>query len=165
MSLEEPFDDMLIVIGAPLINKGCLYNCMVFIFNGNIIHIKPKSTLCDDGNYRESRWFVPWIQHEVGDIILPPDVASICGQITTSFGNAILRTEDGFLVSSEICEEAWTPHTISTDLFLQGTHVIVNGSGSLYHVQKLKKRVKLITTPTEKGGGVYLYANLKGCDG
>jgi len=76
-----------------------------------------------------------------------------------------MRSEEGFSLSAEICEEAWVPHTLATDLFLQGTHIIVNGSGSLYHIQKLKNRVKLITTPTERGGGIYLYANLKGCDG
>jgi NAD+ synthase (glutamine-hydrolysing) len=79
MTLEEPYNDMLIAIGAPLINKGCLYNCMVFLFNGKVWHIKPKSVIQDDGNFRESRWFVPWISKEVGDMILPPEIAAICG--------------------------------------------------------------------------------------
>jgi NAD+ synthase (glutamine-hydrolysing) len=79
MSIEEPFNDMLIVVGAPLSNKGCLYNCMVFLFAGKVWHIKPKSVLCDDGNYRESRWFVPWVSKDIGELILPPEVASICG--------------------------------------------------------------------------------------
>ena len=36
---------------------------------------------------------------------------------------------------------------------------------SHFELQKLKKRASLITTASKKCGGVYMYANLRGCDG
>ncbi|KAJ2166176.1 glutamine-dependent NAD(+) synthetase [Coemansia sp. RSA 518] len=48
---------------------------------------------------------------------------------------------------------------------LDGAEIIVNSSGSHHELRKLKRRVDLITEATLKCGGVYLYANQKGCDG
>ena len=40
-----------------------------------------------------------------------------------------------------------------------------NGSGSHHELRKLNSRLDLITNAMHKCGGVYLYANLQGCDG
>lgn len=43
--------------------------------------------------------------------------------------------------------------------------IIANGSGSHHQLRKLDKRLDLVRGATAKAGGVYLYANQKGCDG
>jgi NAD+ synthase (glutamine-hydrolysing) len=43
--------------------------------------------------------------------------------------------------------------------------IIVNGSGSHHELRKLHTRLSLITNASQRNGGVYLYANAKGCDG
>jgi len=48
---------------------------------------------------------------------------------------------------------------------LDGVEIIANGSGSHHQLRKLDKRIDLVRSATTKGGGVYLYANQKGCDG
>jgi hypothetical protein len=50
-------------------------------------------------------------------------------------------------------------------LALAGVDVITNGSGSHHALRKLRARLDLILGATAKGGGVYLYANQRGCDG
>jgi hypothetical protein len=41
--------------------------------------------------------------------------------------------------------------------------VVSNGSGSHHSLRKLNQRLDLISTATAKAGGVYLYANQRGC--
>ena len=46
-----------------------------------------------------------------------------------------------------------------------GADIILNSSGSHHELRKLHRRIELIREATLKLGGVYLYANQRGCDG
>jgi len=48
---------------------------------------------------------------------------------------------------------------------LDGVEIFTNGSGSHHELRKLNRRIDLIQMATSKVGGLYLYANQKGCDG
>ena len=48
---------------------------------------------------------------------------------------------------------------------LDGVEIIANGSASHHQLRKLDKRLDLVGSATAKAGGIYLYANQKGCDG
>lgn len=52
--------DILIDVGMPIMHKNVSYNCRVVFLNQKLLLIRPKMYLCDDGNYRETRWFSPW---------------------------------------------------------------------------------------------------------
>lgn len=51
---------MLIDVGMPVQHRNVSYNCRVAFLNKKILLIRPKMMLCEDGNYRESRWFSGW---------------------------------------------------------------------------------------------------------
>jgi predicted amidohydrolase len=57
--------DLLIITGMPVRYQLALYNCLVAIANGGIVMIYPKSALCDDDIYRETRHFVAWKHRHV----------------------------------------------------------------------------------------------------
>ena len=38
------------------------YNCRVLVLNRKILLIRPKMSLANDGNYREMRYFTPWLR-------------------------------------------------------------------------------------------------------
>jgi NAD+ synthase (glutamine-hydrolysing) len=57
---------------------------------------------------------------------------------------------------------AQAPHIAMS---LDGVEIIANGSASHHQLRKLDKRLELVGSATAKAGGVYLYANQKGCDG
>jgi NAD+ synthase (glutamine-hydrolysing) len=58
--LNEVCTDILIDVGMPVMHNGVTYNCRIVFLNGKILFIRPKMIMCDDGNYRESRWFTGW---------------------------------------------------------------------------------------------------------
>ncbi|ANB15267.1 glutamine-dependent NAD(+) synthetase [Sugiyamaella lignohabitans] len=159
--------DILLDIGMPIIHKSVRYNCRVISYNRKIFLIRPKLWLANDGNYREMRYFTPWYrQKHVEDHILPVMIQEVLDgkQRSVTFGDAKLdglETSFGF----ETCEELFTPNSPHIGLALDGVEFFTNSSGSHHELRKLDTRMRLIVEATKKCGGVYLYANQRGCDG
>ena len=80
------------------------------------------------------------------------------------FGYAVLEALNTTF-GCETCEELWTPDAPHVEMALGGCEIIGNGSGSHHQLRKLNTRMDLIGSATSKCGGVYLYANQRGCDG
>ncbi|MEW5302061.1 MAG: hypothetical protein WDW36_004871 [Sanguina aurantia] len=158
-------DGIVCDIGMPVIHRGVLYNCRVLVLDRKILLIRPKLFMANDGNYRETRYFGSWKhrgsceQHH-----LPAAVRLVTHQSDVQFGDAVLRFDDA-LLAAETCEELFTPRSPHIDLALGGVEIISNGSGSHHQLRKLDTRLDLIRGATAKAGGVYLYANQRGCDG
>ncbi|KAJ2077740.1 glutamine-dependent NAD(+) synthetase [Coemansia sp. RSA 988] len=157
--------DILIDTGMPVLHRDTRFNCRVLILNGAIVLIRPKMYLANDGNYREMRWFSPWSRTaETEQMLLPRFIAKITGQRSVTLGDALISTEDA-CIGVELCEELFTPESPHISMSLDGAEIIINSSGSHHELRKLKRRVELIREATLKCGGIYLYANQKGCDG
>nr|KAJ3421971.1 glutamine-dependent NAD(+) synthetase [Polyrhizophydium stewartii] len=148
--LSDPSNSGVVCdVGMPVVFRGILYNCRVIFLDGRILLIRPKMFLANDGNYREMRWFTPWAEpRKVESLRLPEMVRAVSGQDSAPFGDAVVSFAD--------------PHV---KMSLDGVEVFTNGSASHHEFRKLNRRVKLICGATEKCGGVYMYANQKGCDG
>lgn len=80
------------------------------------------------------------------------------------FGDGIISTQDTCF-ACETCEELFTPAAPHGPMGLDGVEIFTNSSGSHFELRKLKTRLDLIIEATKKSGGIYLYANQKGCDG
>lgn len=157
--------DILIDVGMPVMHKNVVYNCRIAFLNKKILLIRPKMILCDSGNYRETRWFTAWQkQYCIEDHYLPRMISDITLQTTAPFGDAVLATYDT-CIGYEICEELWNPDSTHICESLDGVEIIVNSSGSHSELRKLYITDDLIKSATYKSGGVYMFSNLRGCDG
>lgn len=157
--------DIVLDIGMPIIHKSIKYNCRVLSYNGQILYIRPKLHLANDGNYREMRYFTPWGRvryHETYQ--LPREIAKLTGQASVVIGDVVLSTLDT-RIGAETCEELFTPQSPHVTMALDGVEIITNSLGSHHELRKLDTRLELITEASKKCGGIYLYANQKGCDG
>jgi NAD+ synthase (glutamine-hydrolysing) len=143
--LQSPVTrDILCDIGIPTLHKGVRYNCRVYCLNGQILLIRPKLALADDGNYREARWFTAWQHHRVVENhALPACIVDATGQTTAPFGDGVVAALDVTL-ASESCEELFTPDSPHIHMGLDGVEIISNGSGSHHELRKLNRRVDLI---------------------
>jgi NAD+ synthase (glutamine-hydrolysing) len=110
----------------PVVHKNVLYNCRIIIHDRKILLIRPKMWLANDGNYRELRYFTPWMKHrQVEDHYLPRMIQAITGQVSPGsvghsryytsfvqskvpFGDAVVSTIDT-CIGVELCEELFTP--------------------------------------------------------
>lgn len=152
-------------IGMPVVHKNVIYNCRVIIHDGKILLIRPKMWLANDGNYRELRYFTPWMKHrQWEDHYLPRIIQAVTKQTKVPFGDAVISTLDT-CIGVELCEELFTPASPHILMGLDGVEIFTNSSGSHHELRKLYTRVELIKEATLKLGGIYLYANQQGCDG
>lgn len=160
-------DGILCDIGMPVMHRNVRYNCRVYCLDRQIILIRPKMCMADDGNYRETRYFTTWARENgVEDHTLSPMLAAVNsgGQTVVPFGFAVIEALNTTF-GCETCEELWTPDAPHIQMALGGCEIIGNGSGSHHQLRKLNTRMELIGSATSKCGGVYLYANQRGCDG
>ena len=152
-------------VGMPVMHRNVTYNCRVVFYNGQVVMIRPKLTMCDDGNYRETRWFTAWTRrHELEEFSLPRMITEVSGQTTVPIGDGVIALRDTVL-GYEICEELWNPQSSHIDMGLDGVEIIVNGSGSYMELRKAYVAVELVRSATLKSGGCYMFSNLRGCDG
>lgn len=157
--------EIILDIGMPIIHKSIKYNCRVLSYNKKILFIRPKLYLANDGNYREMRYFTPWNRPKYHEVFpLPKRIQQVTGQSSVVIGDCVLETLETKL-GAETCEELFTPQSPHISMALDGVEIITNSSGSHHELRKLDTRLELITEATKKCGGVYLYANQKGCDG
>lgn len=156
---------LILDIGMPVLHKNVRYNCRLLSLDGKILFIRPKLWLANDGNYREMRFFTPWMKPTVvEDFVLPLEIQKVTGQKIVPFGDAVINTLDTCL-GSETCEELFTAQSPHIAMSLDGVEIITNSSGSHHELRKLNTRINLILNATQRCGGVYLYANQRGCDG
>ncbi|XP_043225534.1 glutamine-dependent NAD(+) synthetase-like [Amphibalanus amphitrite] len=157
--------DIIIDVGMPVMHRNVIYNCRVVFLNSKILLIRPKMTLCDTGNYRETRWFTAWTKHrETEPHHLPRMIAAITEQRTVPIGDALLATRDT-CVGYEICEELWSADSSHVAQTLDGAELIVNSSGSHFELRKAYVVFDLMRSATSKCGGCYLFSNMRGGDG
>ncbi|KAK0188721.1 hypothetical protein F5146DRAFT_959270 [Armillaria mellea] len=152
-------------LGMPVVHKNVIYNCRVIIHDRKILLIRPKMWMANNGNYRELRYFTPWMKHRQWENhFLPRIIQAVTAQVTVPFGDAVVSTADTCF-GVELCEELFTPASPHILMGLDGVEIFTNASGSHHELRKLYTRVELIKEATLKLGGVYLYANQQGCDG
>ena len=78
--------ETLIWLHRPVMHKNVIYNCRVIMHNRQILLIRPKMWLANDGNYRELRYFTPWQKHrQWEDHYLPRMVKAVTGQVRYAF--------------------------------------------------------------------------------
>ncbi len=163
--VHEACADMLVDVGMPVMHKNVVYNTRVVFLNKKIVLIRPKMALCDDGNYRESRWWTAWAKpRTVEEHFLPRCIQDVTRQKKVPFGDAVVATRDS-VIGYEICEELWNPKSPHIDMGLDGVEIFVNSSGSYMELRKAYVAVDLIKSATAKSGGCYLYSNMRGGDG
>lgn len=162
--VDRDCQDIVCDVGMPVLHNNNLYNCRVIFYNKKIVLIRPKQTLCNDGNYRELRWFNPWTKlKQLEDHTLPEIIQDITKQVTVPFGDGVISTLDTS-IGFETCEELFVPNNPLNSMSLDNVEIILNASGSHHQLRKANLRVEAIKEATNKCGGLYLYSNFFGCD-
>ena len=160
-----PYNDILCVIGMPVYFRGVIYNAAVVIYSGEVKLIRPKSMLANDTLHRENRWFTSWTGGKnLMEYSLPEFITEISGQKFTTIGNALIQTDDNYLLGLETLEEAKSPAPTSSEMLLMGAHIILNVGGNPFTLDGYDE-MDCIRTSTNKAGGIYMYSSSVGFDG
>ncbi len=88
-------DGIVCDIGLPVEQGGVRYNCRAYCLNGQILLVRPKLYLANDGNYRELRRFSAWKHlRQLVELQLPESIKEVTGQTKVPFGDGYLSFED-----------------------------------------------------------------------
>ena len=145
--------DALVFVGVPIAVSGELYNVAAALNHGNILGFTTKSFLPNYGEFYEMRQFRPG----------PKKAEKILfGGKEIPFGPQLLFVENqmaNLIVSSEICEDVWSPVPPSIEAAREGATVIVNCSASDETIGKASYREALISGQSARLISGYIYAN------
>lgn len=143
----------VLVVGAPVICNGRLYNCAIAISRGRILGVTPKSFLPNYREYYEKRWFAP------GAGVTGLEVR-LAGQTVPFGADLLFEAEDlpDFTFHLEICEDFWAPLPPSTAGAMAGALILCNLSASNIVVGKADDREVLCASQSMRCQAAYLYS-------
>ncbi|MEX0337408.1 MAG: NAD(+) synthase, partial [Arenibacterium sp.] len=144
----------VVLVGAPLLWQGHLFNGALAIHKGHILGIVPKTSLPNYREFYEARHFA------LGSLV--PEGATLrVNGIDIPFGTDILlECEDlpDFVLGMEICEDLWVPNPPSSFASMAGASVIANLSASNAIVGKSDDRHALCRVQSSRCNVAYLYS-------
>jgi len=144
----------LLLVGAPLLYDGRLYNTAVAIHRGELLGVVPKQHLPNYREFYERRQFASGAGTEGGTIRI--------GDLTAPFGPDLLfsaEDQPGLVVHAEICEDLWVPAPPSTMASLAGATVLANLSASNITIGKSDTRRLLAKSQSARCLAAYLYSS------
>ncbi len=143
-----------LVVGAPLVSNGILFNCAVFIANGEIMGVVPKTYLPNNNEYYEKRWFSSEFDR-VSDTI-------IINGCEAPFGADLLfrlRHNPDCLIGIEICEDLWSVIPPSFYQARAGATLLLNLSAGNETLGKSGYRRQLVLSQSARCNAVYAYCS------
>ncbi|MBF5094720.1 NAD(+) synthase [Azospirillum sp. INR13] len=144
----------LLLVGAPLLYDGRLYNTAVAIHRGELLGVVPKQHLPNYREFYERRQFASGTGTDGGTIRI--------GDLTAPFGPDLLfsaEDQPGLVVHAEICEDLWVPAPPSTMASLAGATVLANLSASNITIGKSDTRRLLAKSQSARCLAAYLYSS------
>lgn len=138
----------LVVAGAPVCHNEKLYNCAVFIQDGKLRGIVPKSYIPGYREFYEKRWFAPGRKIKAEEEMGVPFGVSVMMQLGSDVQ-----------VAAEICEDLWVADSPSVHHCLSGADLVVNLSASNETVSKKTYRRDLVKMQSAKCMCGYIYAS------
>ncbi len=143
----------IMVIGAPLLHAGQLFNCALVIAAGRLLGVVPKSFLPNYREFYEKRWFA----HGRG---VTGETIVVAGS-AVPFGTDLLFASDhnpDFVLHVEICEDMWSPAPPAIEGALAGATVCANLSASNIVIGKSEERHLLARSHSARTGTAYIYS-------
>ncbi len=144
----------VILVGAPLLHEGRLYNTAVIVHRGRLLGVVPKIHLPNYREFYERRHFASGEGTGGGTIRV--------GTLTAPFGPDLLfAAEDvpGLVVHAEICEDVWVAMPPSGAAALAGATVLTNLSASDITIGKADTRRLLAQSQSARCLAAYLYTS------
>ncbi len=150
---------MTVVVGAPLVIAGQMYNCAVTVQGGEILGVVPKTYLPNYNEFYERRWFSSSEDLLCADIDAAELGIGEPGRRVPVGRDLLMRIGGGTLLGVEICEDLWSPLPPSTLLALNGAEVIVNLSASNETIGKRSYRRDLVGHQSGVCSCIYAYCS------
>ena len=142
----------VIVVGAPLIAEGGLFNCAVVVHRGRVLGAVPKSYVPEYREYYEKRQF-----RAARDLI--GDTIGVLGEAVAAGPDLLFQCTDlpALTLAVEICEDLWSVIPPTTYQAMAGATVLANLSASNITIGKAGYRRMLCESQSARTISAYMY--------
>lgn len=143
-----------IIVGAPLVSGNKLYNCAVFISNGRVLGVVPKTYLPNYNEYYEKRWFSSEFERNYDTIL-------VNGKEIPFGADILFRMEElpECLIGVEICEDLWAVIPPSFRMAAAGATLLLNLSAGNEILGKSEYRRQLVVSQSARCIAAYAYCS------
>jgi NAD+ synthase (glutamine-hydrolysing) len=143
-----------VIVGAPIADGGKIFNCAVFISDGKILGMIPKTYLPNYAEFYEERWFSSSRETTVKEIVFKNEKIPFGTDIL--FKNEVLKD---CIVGIEICEDLWALEPMSSNQAAAGATLLLNLSASDEILGKAWYRRTLVQSQSGRCLAAYAYAS------
>ena len=143
----------LIVIGAPILYQGRVYNVALVINDGKILGAVPKTYLPNYREFYEKRQFGSSFNlDQFQNIYLAGHQVPLATDLLFKCNNL-----EDIVIGIEICEDLWAAEQPSTRHALNGATCILNLSASNASLEKQRQRITLASAQSSRLNTAYCY--------
>lgn len=146
------YNSVLVCVGMPIEEHGKLFNCAVYLQEGKIKGVVPKTYIPNYGEFYEKRWFV-------SSTCRTTDTIRLIGQTVPFSEKLLLKGDNDVIIATEICEDLWVDSPPSGLLSRAGATIIVNPSASNDIIGKREYRRNLVAMQSGRCRAGYVYAS------
>lgn len=146
------------VIGVPLRYNNALYNCAVFVNEGEIKAVVPKFHIPNYSEFYETRWF------SSGRKIKGRTLNLRGHEIPFGWDIIVYNEQSGAKIAAEICEDLWVPDTPGTHACSAGANIVVNPSASDEVIGKQDYRRTMVASKSASCYCDYIYVSAGVCE-
>ena len=146
-------DNLVAIVGLPLVIENRLYNCAAVCFNGNILGIQIKTYIPSYNEYYETRWFTSAKNLNTNFIEIDGTSIPVSNHIVFK------DTSTKACLGVEICEDLWVTVPVSSTHALAGANVLCNPSASNEIIAKREYRRSLVQNQSARCYAAYIYAS------
>ena len=150
--------DTVILVGAPLMLLGQLYNCAVIFSGGRLCGIVPKTFLPNYNEFYEKRWFSSARDLSI-DSVCSADVGVFPSYPVPVSAHLVFEGIHSEKFAVEICEDLWTPIPPSTYAALSGAEILFNLSASNETIGKREYRRSMVKAQSASCLCAYAYVS------
>ena len=144
---------LALIVGAPLMQGGRLFNCAVVIAAGSVVGVVPKQHIPNSQEFYERRWFCGAERATARTIRVAGEEAPFGTDLLFS-----LSSPAAAVFGIELCEDLWSPSPPSAGLALAGATLIANLSASPETLGKMEYRRDLVRLQSARCLAAYAYA-------
>ena len=146
--------DIISIIGMPLKHENKLYNVAVVMQKGRILGIVPKTSIPNDSEFYEQRWFTSSADIKNHQI-------KLCNQIVPIDTHLLFQDKENedICFGIEICADLWDLYPPSTLHAVNGATILFNLSASDEIIGKYEFRRELIKVQSAKTISAYCYVS------
>jgi NAD+ synthase (glutamine-hydrolysing) len=144
----------VLVVGAPVLCEGGLFNTAVVIHRGKVLGVVPKSYLPEYHEFYEKRHF-----RAARDLV--GDELQLLGETVPFSSRLLFEASDmpGLAMHVEVCEDLWAPIPPSTYGALAGASVLTNLSDSNITIGKSDYRRLLCASQSARCIAGYVFSS------